>query len=416
MAKILGLDLGTNSIGWAILDKDNEVSKLKDQGVLIFSEGVKKEKSGEKSRAAERTGFRGTRRLNFRRKIRKYQTLLVLATNDMCPLTLDEVKDWRTSNFKKYPTRPEFLDWLKTDEVNDKNPYYFRDKASREKVEKLQLGRALYHIAQRRGFLSNRLDQSDKGIIEKHQSELESRINDADNVLDLSVSLEDYFEQFDILEKKSKELNSGEQKLKTLYNSFSKTLKEKETLQVVKDKLLERLYKKENLGDVKQGIKELDEAIKNSNAKTLGQYFWKLYQEDRNALENKIRKNYTSREDHYLHEFETICNTQGLIGIDFSKKDANLRYSGIVKELYKAIFYQRPLKSQKGLIGKCSFETNKPRSATSRPEFEEFRMHSFINSIKIKDADDLRWLTDEEKNKLFLNSTENPNQHLLLRK
>ncbi|MCH7525092.1 MAG: hypothetical protein IIC74_08800, partial [Bacteroidetes bacterium] len=113
MTQILGLDLGTNSIGWAIVDAERENNKetfiLKDKGVIIFSEGVKKEKGNEISRAAERTGFRGGRRLKFRRKLRKYETLLVLANNGMCPLTKDEVMAWKKSGFKKYPTNEEFL-------------------------------------------------------------------------------------------------------------------------------------------------------------------------------------------------------------------------------------------------------------------------------------------------------------------
>ena len=52
MAKILGLDLGTNSIGWAIVDKEGNNFTLIDKGVRIFSEGVKSEKGVESSRAA----------------------------------------------------------------------------------------------------------------------------------------------------------------------------------------------------------------------------------------------------------------------------------------------------------------------------------------------------------------------------
>ena len=57
MAKILGLDLGTNSIGWAIVEKDGTEFTLVDKGVRIFSEGVKSEKGIESSRAAERSGL-----------------------------------------------------------------------------------------------------------------------------------------------------------------------------------------------------------------------------------------------------------------------------------------------------------------------------------------------------------------------
>nr|MBA3985954.1 hypothetical protein [Flavobacteriales bacterium] len=54
MSRILGLDLGTNSIGWAVVDKDGTNCSLVDKGVRIFSEGVKSEKGVESSRAAER--------------------------------------------------------------------------------------------------------------------------------------------------------------------------------------------------------------------------------------------------------------------------------------------------------------------------------------------------------------------------
>ena len=56
MAKILGLDLGTNSIGWAIRDNniDNK-NQILDSGVLVFSQGVGEEKGVEFSLASERT-------------------------------------------------------------------------------------------------------------------------------------------------------------------------------------------------------------------------------------------------------------------------------------------------------------------------------------------------------------------------
>lgn len=433
MSKILGLDLGTNSIGWALVEQSSVVvngerkdlfSLSKDdnnptKGVIIFQEGVKREKGNEVSKAAERTTYRSARKLKFRRKLRKYQTLKVLAKNKMCPLSVEEVEQWRKSNFSDYPSNNEFLDWLRTDNQgkknnpNDKvlrkkqikNPYYFRNKFSRKKYNwendketRLELGRVFYHLAQRRGFLSNRLDQSDKGIIEFHQPYIETIINDSDNVTTLTENLREYFGSLDILNKSSKDLNEGEKKLKTLFNSFKRILKGKDVSQVKKE-LLERLFKKENLGKVKQSITDLDDKIRNSGSETLGQYFYSIY----NKNLERIRNNYTAREDHYLREFEIICKTQNLENINEREKESNKKYSGIVKELYKAIFYQRPLKSQKGLVGKCSFEKDKPRCPVSRPEFEEYRMYSFINNIKIKTPDDerMRQLTNEEKEKII---------------
>ena len=41
MEKILGIDTGTNSLGWAIVERNDEQYKLIDKGTNIFAEGVK---------------------------------------------------------------------------------------------------------------------------------------------------------------------------------------------------------------------------------------------------------------------------------------------------------------------------------------------------------------------------------------
>ena len=52
--RILGLDTGTNSLGWAVVDRDESGQySLVDKGVVIFQEGVKIEKGVESSKAAE---------------------------------------------------------------------------------------------------------------------------------------------------------------------------------------------------------------------------------------------------------------------------------------------------------------------------------------------------------------------------
>ena len=56
MTKILGIDTGTNSLGWAIVEKKAEQYCLLDKGVNIFQEGVNIDKDNESSKAAERTG------------------------------------------------------------------------------------------------------------------------------------------------------------------------------------------------------------------------------------------------------------------------------------------------------------------------------------------------------------------------
>ena len=303
MAKILGLDLGTNSIGWAITEQHEDGYTLLDHGVDIFQEGVNRTKSGEEPMVKTRTDARALRRHYYRRRLRKIELLKVLVANDMCPLLTVEVLDnWRYH--KQYPMDEEFLLWQRTDDNTDKNPYHDRFLALTTELDMSKrsdrhlLGRAFYHLAQRRGFLSNRKDQA---------SEKES-------------------------------------------------------------------------GEVNKAINELNIAMEEYDCQYIGEYFYQLYNEG-----GTIRKHYTSRKEHYEKEFYAICDKQNL--------SAELR-----KALWRAIFFQRPLKSQKGLVGGCTFEKGKARCPISHPRFEEFRMWSFINNIKVLGPHDCeyRMLNDEE--------------------
>lgn len=307
MGRILGIDLGTNSIGWAIVDKDNGTTKLVDKGVNIFQEGVAREKNVEKPLVQERTQARASRRHYFRRRLRKIELLKILVSERMCPFLPEEaLREWKEN--KKYPQDEAFIKWSRTDESSGNNPYTDRYRCLTEKLnfdiqaDRYCFGRAMYHIVQRRGFLSNRKDAS---------NDLES-------------------------------------------------------------------------GNVKKDISSLSTAIRNSGCEYIGEYFYKLYQETDKSYA-KIRCKYTSRNEHYKAEFDRICQVQAIS-------------NELKKALEKAIFYQRPLKSQKGSVGRCTFEKNKARCPISHPRFEEFRMWQYINSIKIKGPDDtqLRMLSEEE--------------------
>ena len=179
MTKILGLDLGTASIGWALVERNDTGYALLDQGVDIFQEGVAREKNSEKPAVQDRTAVRALRRHYARRRLRKIDLLRVLVRHDLCPaLTDEQLKDWKQK--KIYPLTDEFIRWQRTDDRTDKNPYRDRYKALTETLDldtqrdRYTLGRALYHLAQRRGFLSNRKDAGDESESGKVRQSIEA--------------------------------------------------------------------------------------------------------------------------------------------------------------------------------------------------------------------------------------------------
>jgi len=132
MSKILGLDLGTNSIGWAIIDDEKE--EINHTGVRIFQEGVNRSATGsEISKNADRRLARGIRRQNFRFKRRRDELVEKLIQYGMYPESDDSIEEY-------------FKD----------DPYKLRTKGLDEKLNLFEFGRVLYHLNERRGFKSNR--------------------------------------------------------------------------------------------------------------------------------------------------------------------------------------------------------------------------------------------------------------------
>lgn len=93
MAKVLGLDLGTNSLGWALVDESENEYTLIDKGVDIFQEGVARDKNNEKPAVQDRTSARALRRRYFRRRLRKIELLKILIRYDLCPPLPEEPVD-----------------------------------------------------------------------------------------------------------------------------------------------------------------------------------------------------------------------------------------------------------------------------------------------------------------------------------
>jgi CRISPR-associated endonuclease Csn1 len=129
----LGLDLGTNSIGWTMVDLDANAKPtgIRRMGSRIFSDG-RDPKSGQ-TLAADRTTVRGQRTRRDRAIRRRDQLLINLCRLGLLPQDADTARKLAT------------LD-----------PYQLRAEAPKKPLAPFHLGRALMHLAKRRGFQSNR--------------------------------------------------------------------------------------------------------------------------------------------------------------------------------------------------------------------------------------------------------------------
>lgn len=388
MAKILGLDLGTNSIGWAVVD--DEKNKIYGIGSRIFPEGVVAKTIGkgdkEESKNASRRNSRQQRRQFYRKRLRKIKLLRILIELKMCPLTNEELNIWakwdktKGKAGRKAPNSKRYMEWHR------QNPYFLREKALHQDLTLFEMGRVLYHLIQRRGFLSNRKGNDDgkiykgkEGIvgIDNTQKQIENKtlgsflksiypkegepfnlITD-ENGNELRVraryTLRDmYVDEFNqIWERQAKQLGLTEKKV-----DKKKTLFLKGTLSNNRNKhkieKLQNKYGKENV--------KIDK-IKN----------------------NKIKGAF------YKVTTTTKVSLKIFLGGEIKKDEkGNIKYNSNESVL----FWQRPLRSQKGLLAKCRFESDikdkngkylrrgKTPCHLSHPVYEEFRAYQYINNIE----------------------------------
>ena len=138
----LGLDIGTSSIGWAVLDLDKE--RIHDLGVRIF-ERPEDPQNGDSLAKPRRDARSARRRLKRRRQRLNHLKQFFIDRNILTKDQVEEVLDCK-SDFNKLDV------------------YKLRAKALAEELSPEELLKVLYQIAKRRGFKSNRkvVEESDK--------------------------------------------------------------------------------------------------------------------------------------------------------------------------------------------------------------------------------------------------------------
>ena len=156
MKQTLGLFIGTESIGWSII-RESSGSRIRGLGTRVFSSFVNYIGEGDRetSNAATRNEFKNARKIYTRRVSRKRRVLIFLSNNGLCPLKPEDLLKWYKD--KKPTKRTKIMDkWLAID------PYEFRAKGLEAKISKLEFGRVLYHMSQRRGKIISNFNNDTK--------------------------------------------------------------------------------------------------------------------------------------------------------------------------------------------------------------------------------------------------------------
>ena len=442
MKRILGLDLGVSSIGWALVDEaesQNESSSIIRLGVrvnpLTTDESVNYEKGKSITTNAERTLKRGMRRNLQRYKLRRKNLIEVLKREGF--ITDDAIlsEDGNKTTFETYRLRA---------------------KAAKEEVSLEELARIFLMINKKRGYKSNR-----KAIVTEEGQAIDSmeiaKYLYNENLTPGQYSLEilkegkkhiPNFYRSDLVEELDRIWNFQVKFHPTiLTDDFRKKITDKKKLDTSKLFLaIHGIYTAENKGKDKRiqsfqwrvnGLKqkispeilafvigELNGQISNSsgllgeisdrskelyfNKQTVGEYLMKQLEENPHA---RLKNQVFYRQD-YLDEFETLWETQAKY-----HRELTPELKSEIRDVI--IFYQRKLKSQKGLISFCEFESRqieiiengKRRIKTnglrvcpkSSPLFQEFKLWQTLNNLKITEFEnkESRFLTQEEKELLF---------------
>ncbi len=422
MKKILGLDLGTTSIGWAFVKEgENEDSTIEKIGVrvnpLTTDEQTDFEKGKSVSSNADRTLKRGARRNLDRYKQRRDNLIAVLKENNIIS---DKTLLAETAKESTHST------------------YFIRSKAASDKIEKEAFARVLLMINKKRGYKSSRKAKNeDEGQVidgmAVAKTLYEQDLTPGEYCFQILKSGKKHLPDFyrsdlkaefekvwntqkrfypDILtDEFKKELNEKGQKATIaifiarhkIYTAENKTgTREEKKLKLYQWRshaLMEQL----KIEEVASVITEINNNINSSsgylgaisdrskelyfNKETIGQY---LYHQLKNNPHSRTKGQVFYRQD-YLDEFETIWETQAKFHTELTP-ELKIEIRDIV------IFYQRRLKSQKGLISFCEFESKKVEiiedgkkktktigyrvAPKSSPLFQEFKIWQNLNSLE----------------------------------
>ncbi len=447
MKKILGLDLGTNSIGWAVVGYqtdetgDEHPEKILAAGSRIIPMDAATlgdfERGNSISQTADRRMYRTVRRLRERQHLRRERLLRVLDLLGFLPphfssaltrygkLTDETTKlAWRKDEFGNWHfIFQEAYDKMLS-EFRSKYPglleggkkvpydwtiYYLRKKALTDLLSPYELAWVLLQFNQKRGYYQQRGEEEEgmSGKLEEYQAlrvlSVEATDEKKGNATKYNIHLENgmtYQKSFTIAPNW---IGMVKEFIITTYtDKDGKPRKDKEkTLRLPKEDDW-TLLKKKTESDILHSDKSVGEYIydallENPQQKIIGKLvrtveraFYK--DELRKILTKQIELNPALRDaENYQRCIEELYPSNN------AYRASIVRRGFVYLFLDNIIFYQRPLKSKKSLISNCPYEKYTcidPNSkeqkeiyakciAKSHPLYQEFRLWQFISNLRI---------------------------------
>ena len=445
---ILGLDLGTNSIGWALIDKDNQ--KILGMGSRIIPMGTDKldyEKGVGVTKNADRRMARTIRKMNKRYKIRRNKLLFILNELSMLP------DQFQFKNGVPEANKLQSLELLPikkgTLQLDSLRHYELRVKALNHPIDPKDFGKILYQFNQLRGYAGgNNEDDSRKQKKDEDDGEENNKKRNYE-VITQKVEIRKV-EKSERTFKIKGGKNKGEE---LFYYDVTVLLDDEEkegstilqNLEVGKEEELEirikQTRKEENIVFAlpqKTNWRKQMEAT-NEILGREGLFIGELLLKDLTQSKWIKIRNRVFLRNRYKDEFDAIWEQQAQHSTvlnnypkDKLERIANYLYPGIkdtqeklrkeaivggLKYIIKdqVIYYQRPLKPQTELISKCQFEKDEKVLANSHPLFQEFRCWDQINRLyltsKVEEFNEKnkkhtykysdRYLTEDEKRELY---------------
>lgn len=427
MAKILGLDLGTNSIGWAVVDNEKKIIEAAGSRIIPMDAGLMGdfEKGNSISFTAARTGYRGMRRLHERFLLRRERLLRVLNIMGFLPEHFSSQLDrygkltngsepklaWRegTNGKPEFIFKNSFAEMVNEFQqagYDGKIPYdwtiyYLRKKALNNPLTKEELAWVLMQFNQKRGYnqLRGKTDEDapeSPDTMEFHELRV--------------IQVEDSGEK----DKKDGTWYNVTLENGWVYRRAFRIAPEWEG----KTRPFIATYKLDKDGNRKEGQpslrspEEKDWGLRkiktqhsiDQSGRTVGEYIYNILltnptQKIIGETVRTIDRNYYQDELHRIldkqREFIPELNNHDLylqcIELLYPSNDAYR--NSIVKRDFTylladdILFYQRPLKSKLALIDDCPYELRnwKPIKCIAKSHllYQEFRLWQFLANLRI---------------------------------